>query len=282
MLSCARLLPYFRLIMTSIIFTGLDEMLLPLEEIDYQPVLKVVGELQQRNISLIPVTNNTRAEVEELNKKIGLNAPFVVECGSGIFIPQANNDFDITKTEIRDDYYLYQLGCTYTEARAALKAVQEEISKILRGFGDLDEENIQAIMEVSPAAARRAKSREFSEYFLTPNRLEIARLQAVAKEYGFKIISEGKLSLVAGGNADGRKAVAWLKENYQLNSSDKITTVGIGSTQQDLLLLESVDIPLVVPTAKGIDSNLANRNWQKVTDTSTRGWIQAIAFAIQN
>ena len=268
--------------MTSIIFTGLDGMLLPLEEINYQPVLKVVKKLQKHNIPLIPVTNNTRAEVEELNKKIGLNAPFVVEQGSGIFIPQENNNFDIAKTEIRGNYYVYQLGCTYTEARAALKAVQEEISKILRGFGDLDEENIQAIMEVSPAAARRAKSREFSEYFLTPNRLNISQLQAVVREYGFKIVPEEKLSLVMGGGADKGKAITWLKENYQSASSNNISTVGIGATKRDLSLLEAVDLPIVVPTTKGIDSNLANRNWKTVSDTGTLGWSDAIAKLIQD
>ena len=272
----------FELVMASIIFTGLDGTLLPSENVDYEPVLAAIEQLQQHNIPLIPVTNNTRAEVEELRRKIGWNTPFVVERGSGIFIPQGNTDFNLAETEIKDNYHFYQLGCTYTEARAALKAVQEEISKILRGFGDLDEENIQTIKGISPAAARRAKSREFSEYFLTPNRLDITQLQTVAEEYGFKIIPEGKLSLVMGGNADSRKAITWLKKNYQLNSSDKITTVGIGSTQQDLSLLESVDIPIVVPTAEGVEPSFAERNWEVVADTGRQGWINAIAKIIQH
>ena len=266
--------------MASIIFTGLDEILLPLEEINYQQVLEVVKKLQQHNIPLIPVTNNTRAEVEELIKKINLNTPFVVERGSGIFVPQKNNDFKLTETEVRDNYHLYQLGCTYTEARAALKAVQEEISKILRGFGDLDEENIQALKGISPAVARRAKSREFSEYFLTPNRLEIARLQTVAEEYGFKIVPEGKLSLVMGAGAGKGKAIAWLKKNYQFDRSDKIRTIGIGATKQDLPLLEAVDLPIIIPTVRGIDSSLAANNWETVSNTNTGGWIDAIAKII--
>ena len=268
--------------MASIIFTGLDGMLLPSENTDYEPVSKAIEQLQKQGILLIPVTNNTRAEVEELRLKIGLNTPFVVERGSSIFIPQENSDFNLAETKTNDNYHCYQLGCTYTEARAALKAVQEEISKILRGFGDLDEENIQTIKGISPAAARRAKSREFSEYFLTPNRLDIAQLQTVAEEYGFKIIPEGKLSLVMGGNADNRKAIAWLRENYQLNSADKITTVGIGSTSQDLFLLESVDLPIVVSTDRGIEPSFADRNWQTVTETGIQGWLKAIAKAIPN
>ena len=259
--------------------------LLSTEDINYEPVVAVVKNLRQQNIPLIPVTNNTRAEVEALSQKIGLNAPFVVEKGSGIFIPQGNSYFNVSQTETVDSYHLYQLGCTYTEARAALKAVQEEISKILRGFGDLDEENIQAIMGVSFAAARRAKLREFSEYFLTPSRLEITKLQTVAEEYGFKIISEGKLSLVTGGGADSGKAITWLKKNYQINNSPKpcnITTVGLGATKEDLPLLKAVDVPILIPTEEGVEPALKAQKWQVSSEIGICGWLSAIARFEQN
>ena len=269
--------------MSLIIFTGLDRMLLPIEEHDYESAIAIVQKLQQKNIPLIPVTNNTRAEVKALSEKVGFKDPFIVEQGSGIFIPQDNQDFKISDTETVDDYHLYQLGCTYTEARAALKVVQEEISKILRGFGDLDEENIQTMMGISSAAARRAKSREFSEYFLTPSRLEISKLQAVAEEYGFKIIPEDKLSLVMGGNAEKGKAVSWLKENYQSTNSDRVVTVGIGSTKQDLPLLEVVDVPVVVPNSQGLDPTLAaNKEWQISSESGALGWLSAIAKFCQD
>ena len=271
--------------MALIIFTGLDGILLPIEKRDYESVAVTVEQLQQQNIPLVPVTNNTRAEVEALFQEISLETPFVVEGGSGIFIPQDNQQFKIsnTDTDTIDNYHIYQLGCSYTEARAALKVVQEEISKILRGFGDLDEANIQTMMGISLAAARRAKSREFSEYFLTPSRLEISKLQTVAQEYGFNIIPEGKLSLVLGGSASPAKAVSWLKENYQASTkSEKLVTVGLGATEKDLPLLEAVDIPIVVPTSEEINSNLASKNFEVATAVGSLGWINAIAKVCQD
>ena len=174
--------------MSLIIFTNLDILLSQLEEQNYEPIISVIQELKHKNIPLILITNNTRAEIESLSQKIGLNDSLIVEQGSGIFISQDNHQLITSETTKVDNYHLYQLGCTYTEARAALKAVQEEINKILRGFGDLDEENIQPLIGSSLAMARRAKSREFSEYFLTPNRIAIQELRQVASEYGFKII----------------------------------------------------------------------------------------------
>lgn len=262
--------------MPLIIFTGLDGMLLPIEDHDYELITSVVQEFSQRDIPLIPVTNNTRAEVEELSRKIGLSTPFVVEQGSGIFIPQSNNNFTSPETNTVDNYHLYQLGCSYTEARAALKAVQEEISKILRGFGDMDEANIQSLKGLSLAAARRAKAREFSEYFMTPSRLDISTLQEIAIEYGFKILPQGDLSLIMGGKANQKQAIQWLKQNYQAGSDSKITTVGLGSTEQDLALLEAVDIPVVIPTPEGIEPSFAEKNWHSASVTGSLGWVEAL------
>lgn len=269
--------------MSLMILTGLSEILLPVEDYDCVEAISTVKQLQEQNIPLIPVINNTRAEVEAVSQTLGFNSAFVVEQGSGIFIPKNSQDFAIAQSEsveAVDGYNLYQLGCTYTEARAALKVVQEEISKILRGFGDLDEENVQKLMGVSLTAARRAKSREFSEYFLTPSRLQISKLQSVAQEYGFQIIPEGKLSLVMGAGAAKGKAVTWLKENYRSRNSGKVTTVGLGSTKQDLPLLEAVDIPIIVPTALGIDSSLESHGWQTASHTGAKGWVKAIAKII--
>ena len=271
--------------MTLMIFTGLNEIFLEPQDCDYQTIKTTIKQLQQKNIALIPVTNNTRAEVEELLLKLDLNVPFAVEAGSGIFIPQANHSFKISETETIetvDHYHLYQLGCTYTEARAALKVVQEEISKILRGFGDLDESNIKTMMGVSSAAAKRAKSREFSEYFLTPSRLEISKLQAVAEDYGFKIIPENKLSLVVGGGAGKEQAIKWFQENYQSANGAEIITVGLGSTAQDLDLLEAVDRPIIIPAQTGVAPDLANKNWQIETETGSVAWIKAIAKLINS
>ncbi|MDJ0568138.1 MAG: haloacid dehalogenase [Pleurocapsa sp. MO_192.B19] len=269
--------------MSLIIFTSLDKILSPLEEHEYELVMAVAQELQSRSIPLILVTNSTRAEVEEWSQKTGLNSPFIVEQGSGIFIPQANCQFIVTNIISVENYHLYQLGCTYTEARAALKAIQEEINKILRGFGDLDEENIQSLLGLSLAAARRAKAREFSEYFITPNRIAVEKLQEIATEYGFKIIAGDDLSLVMGGKANPGKAIEWLKHNYQAASDAEIVTAGLGSTKQDLAMLEAVDVPVIIPNSGGlVDLSFADKDWQISSRTGFLGWVESIKQICRN
>ena len=259
--------------MPLLIFTQLDDILSNFEESSSRIVAEAIAPLQSKNIPLIPITSKTRAETVDWMQKVGLDSPFIVEGGSGIFIPQSDSRFTTSTCDRLDNYYLHQLGCSYTEARAALKAVQEEISKILRGFGDMDEEAIQSLTGTS-TVARRAKAREFSEYFITPSRLEIEQLQQVAAEYGFKIIPGENLSLILGAKAEPAKATTWLRQNYP--ATDKIRTVGLGSTQADRTWLETVDIPIIIPNV-GVPAELEDRGWQITNQAGLEGWVKAIA-----
>ncbi len=269
--------------MSLIIFTGLDRVLLPIQNRNYyDQVLQTLRELQGKEVPLISVTANTRAEVEKLNKIIGLNDPFIVEHGSGIFIAKSDRRFavsEVDQTENQEKYYLKQLGCNYTEARAALKAVQEDINKILRGFGDLDEADVASLTGLSLTAARYAKAKEFSESFETPVRIPIAKIQAVAEEYGFRILSgDRNLSHIVGQGASRAKAVQWLKQNYQpAILEEKIVTVGLGSSSQDWEMLKSVDVPIVIPTSEGVPPSLADRGWKVASAIGSQGWVKSVA-----
>ena len=266
--------------MSLIIFTELDEILFPASESERELLATTIQQLQQHQIPLITVSGKTRAEVADWRQKLALDSPFIVERGSGIFFPSNKSNFKTTGTDKGDSYYLYQLGCSYTEARAALKAVQEEINKILRGFGDMDEANIQSLTNSSSAVARQAKAREFSEYFLTPSRLEIEQLQEVAAEYGFKILPGASLSLILGAGADEAKSIDFLRQRYITNRQN-IKTVGLGSSEGDLAMLETVDIPVVIPVSAGVPPCYRDKNYQVASNPGMLGWAESIKHICQ-
>ena len=270
--------------MSLIIFSGIEGIFsTAFTEQDYRSIKRAVEKLHQHHVSLVLVTNQTRAEVTDLASKIALDAPLIVEHGSGIFIPEQRSDFELEAVEKLDGYYLHQLGCNYTEARAALKAVQEEINKILRGFGDLDEADIQPLVGGSITKARQAKAREFSEYFFTPNRVPIAQLQEVATDYGFKIAPGEKLSLMMGGGADPALAVQWIVDHYQPNSdrnvttntTTNVTTVGLGSSVQDTIWLETVQQPMIIPNEVD-QGSIQHQHWQTAKEPGLTGWLNSI------
>lgn len=269
--------------MSLIIFTGIDEVFAATASAEVKAIADVLQDLQRQNIPLIPVTSKTRAEVADWLQKFNFISPMIVEGGSGIFIPQSEHRFATEATNTIEHDHLHQLGCSYTEARAALKAVQEEITKILRGFGDMDEEQIQSLIGGSKEAARKAKAREFSEYFLTPSRLEIEQLQEVAAEYGFKILPGDDLSLILGAAAGEAKAIDWLTKNFLANEQEQtVSTVGLGSTQQDLALLATVSIPIIIPNSPEVPTCFKDKNWQIAHNPGIDGWVESIKEIYQS
>ena len=256
--------------MSLIIFSG-EEIFSFFSDSNGQTV-SAIEKLQEQNIPLVVVTSKTRAEVAALAQLLNIPLTAIVEAGSAVYIPEAETNFQLAETSIVESDRIYQLGCSYTEARAALKAVQEEINKVLRGFGDLDEANVRVLIDATQQVARRAKSREFSEYFLTPSRLEIEQLQQVATEYGFRIIPGSKLSLITGAGANVATAMHWLQQNYV--DLDNLTTVGIGNVKSDLTMLKTAGVSYVVPSIEN-EALRGDRNWQ-VARVGIAGWQSAL------
>ena len=109
---------------------------------------------------------------------------------------------------------------------------------------------------------------------MTPNRLEIEQLQQVAEEYGFRITYDAHLSLIASAEAEISAAVSWLIQNF-VTTDNNLRTVGLGSTETDLAMLETVEIPIVIPSVEGVDPALADRDLQ-VAAVSIHGWLESI------
>ncbi|NEO25915.1 MAG: HAD hydrolase family protein, partial [Kamptonema sp. SIO4C4] len=93
-----------------LIFTDLDGTLLGSDDYRYEAAVPAIAQLQQRAIPLIPVTSKTRAEVEVLRHALHLTDPFIVENGSGIFIPVGDRHFTHEAEEHAQEYHLLRLG----------------------------------------------------------------------------------------------------------------------------------------------------------------------------
>ena len=263
--------------MMLIIFTSLDGNLLNQEE-DYQLIIPVIEQLKTQGIPIIPVTSKTRAEVEDWRETLGLHDPLIVENGSAIFIPKSDPSWQTDEATLESDYYVQTFGCSYIEARAGLKIIQSALRiNNLKGFGDFEDTEIQSLIGLSRKAAKRAKTREFSEPFIPPKNITTPELENAAAEFGFRVVVGDRFSYILGKNASVGDAVQWLIEHYQPETvPDKIVTIGLGNSYQDLAMLEKMDIPVVIASKTGIDSNLAGKGWKTSKSPGCQGWAEAI------
>lgn len=268
--------------MSLIIFTDLDGTLLNQEDYDYQPAIPMLEKFKSKNVPVIPVTSKTRAEVAQLRSDIGLNDPFIVENGSGIFVDRKDSRFLLATSITEDNYRLKLLGCNYQEARAGLKQISVDLGKDLRGFGDLSEAELQSLTSLPSAEIKLAQTREFTEPFITPKNLLGAKIEKTAAKYNFRVKVGDRFSHLIGANAGKGKAIKWLLQNYQTSdSTEKIVTVGLGNSPNDLEMLENVDIPIVIASQKGVHPQLKSLGWEVPNSPGSQGWAEATARIYQ-
>lgn len=261
-----------------ILFTDLDGTLLNNDSYSYDAALPVIDKLKLHNVPIIPVTSKTRAEVETLIQQIGITGPFVVENGSAIFIPRDTCPFELPEGDDDGPYRVVALGGAYVMARAGLKAIAQEIGRPLKGFGDLSIEQVQQLTGLSVQDAQRAKMREFTEPFITPKNTATEKLIAAVESMGFKVVVGDRFSHLIGGEAGKGVAVHRLVDLYATTfpETEKIFTVGLGNSPNDLDMLENVDQAIVLPGESGPHPQLADRGWQIAPKPAPAGWAIAV------
>lgn len=267
---------------TYLVFTDLDGTLLNHDDYRYDAALPMLAWLKDHQVPVIAVTSKTRIEVENLLCALALNEPFVVENGSGIFMPLTDNRFDLSvASHIPQDVWQQQhrlcLGCTYDQARQGLKTLSQALNLPLQGFGDLSTADLCQLTGLSPADAKQAQAREFTEPFVNPG-VEISDLERHVADLGYQVLVGDRFCHLMGLEAGKGNAVQLLVRCYQAQfPQTQLTTVGLGNSPNDVAMLEVVDIPIVIPGAKGPHPGLANRGWQVAPTTGAQGWAMALA-----
>ena len=261
--------------MTCIVFTDLDGTLLNSETYAYEAVLPTLARLAERGMPVVPVTSKTRQEVAQLRQDVGLDGPFVVENGSAIYIPMAQTAFSLPTGEAVDGYQILPLGCNYVTARAGLKAIAQDLGRPLKGFGDWSVDQIVQLTGLSPAQAKQAKAREFSEPFMTPKNVPADQLREAVEAMGFRVVLGDRFSHLIGAEAGKGNAVHRLVSLYQGDGS-RVTTIGLGNSPNDLDMLENVDYPIVLPSSRGPHPQLADRGWAIAPAPAPEGWSLAL------
>ena len=123
-----------------VVITDLDGTLLDRATYSYEPAMPALELLRQEKIPLVFCSAKTRAEQEVYQTELGIYAPFIVENGGAIFIPQGYFPFDFDYHKTIGSYLVIELGMPYQEVRHLLEWVRSELGIDFRGFGDMSPE----------------------------------------------------------------------------------------------------------------------------------------------
>jgi mannosyl-3-phosphoglycerate phosphatase len=260
--------------MNFIIFTDLDGTLLNHGDYSFDDAAPALRKIRDKGIPLIFTTSKTRLEVERLQATMQIQQPFIVENGAAVFFPDGCKGLRVDAGFRQRPYTVVQLGASYGEIRRFIYSVRERFT--IRGFGDMTPGEVAELTGLPPEQAAFAKRREFTEPFLLEDISEFEALERTAEAKGFKITRGGRFFHLIGIRQDKGQAARITAAIYARNSEGRVVSIGLGDSANDIPLLQSVDIPVLIPRPSGQHLKLTLPNLRKAAHPGSRGWNDVI------
>jgi mannosyl-3-phosphoglycerate phosphatase len=266
--------------MTKIIFTDLDGTLLDRETYSWAAARPALEWLKAHGVPWVIVTSKTQAEVRHWRRILGNVHPFVVENGGAIFMPRRYFNGTISGAVRRSGYEVIERGKPYAEVVLGLALASRASGCRLRAFHEMTARDVAVACHLPLDLAVLAKQREYDEAFQPLDAERTGELEAAIQAQGLQFIRGGRFHHVCGhhNKADAvRQLVTLFRRRY-----GQVNTIGLGDSFNDVALLQTVDVPVIV---RSRDSKALLRRVPNalVTDREgPEGWNEAILDVFRN
>ena len=197
-----------------LLFTDLDGTLI--DHHTYSPSIakKALKKLEEKDVPVVFCSSKTFAEQLHLQKKLGINHPFIVENGSAIAIPQGYFPYlPENAVQISESHDLIVLAKkNATDIENVLKRINEAFKLNLFGYSQSNDKIISAITGLKGKAVQRAKDRQFTESLFS----ERPSLEALKTfdAFGLCTLQGGRFLTVQDKEVDKGKAVCLVTDLF--------------------------------------------------------------------
>lgn len=231
---------------TMVLFTDLDGTLL---DARYRPgpATAALTRLSRAGVLVVFSSSKTRSEQEALRAELGVGGPFVVENGSAVL--RADRDVGAPRAGAVEPYVL---GVSARRCRDAVAAARASLGLRFRGFAEMSVAEVAAATGLAPAAATRARRREYSETLVGLGADDARRLAGALARRGLQLLPGGRHHTVSGAAADKGAALAWLMARLRRrHRAPGLPCVAVGDSENDVGMLVAADRAFLVGRADG-------------------------------
>lgn len=254
--------------MKYLVYSDLDGTLLNHDDYSFAEASEALSYLQEKSIPLIIVTSKTFAEVKPLQKKLNIKCPFIVENGAGIFIPK---DSVLAQDIIcEDDFLKISQAQSYLELRLFFKHLQQ--SYTIRGFGDMEVEEVMELTSLKSEDALNAMKRDFTEPFIIEGEVNIELLKKEANAEGLDIVKGGRFYHLISKDQDKAKAMKRLTHLFEEYFNTSLTEIALGDSANDFSMLKAAHKSVLIPAHNGVYADIKAPNISKAPFAGPKGW----------
>lgn len=260
-----------------IVFTDLDGCLLDHDDYNFEAAAPLLAKLAAQRVPVIPTTSKTVAEIKAMPIAFE-DVPLISENGMVIDFPPPGSK-GLFAGESR-----HHIGLSYDEIIAFLDELPSDLRQHIRGFHDMSAGDVVAATGLSPDQAVLAKTRLASEPFLwAGDEVDMTRLRRLAEAVGLVITRGGRfyhLMSLGGKQTAARRLMAKYREMFP---GDKMISIGLGDSYNDILLLSLVDYGIIIPNKKGgaIDVDKPQGQIIRAEMPGPEGWAAALGGLLQ-
>lgn len=229
-----------------LLFTDLDGTLL---DDGYRPgpAGAALARLQAAGVLVVFCSSKTRSEQEALRTALHVDGPFIVENGSAVLVPAPCADLDP-----RDGLGRHVLGVPAERCREAARSLRAPLRLAYRGFWEMSVQDVAAATGLEPAAARRARRREYSATLVGLTEAGAERLAGALAARGLRLSAGGRHHTVTGDAADKGAALAWLAARLRReHGQPALPAIAVGDSENDVPMLAAADRAYVVARDDG-------------------------------
>lgn len=265
-----------------IVFSDLDGTLFDAQDYSFSEAQAGLDLLHTKKISLIPCTSKTYKEVLEIRQKLHLETPFIVENGSAVLLPKesfADLDKDVLS---QDNYNVYILGKPYREVVEFLNELKLRFRLKVKGFSEMSLQEIREHTNLDKDNATLAAERMFSEPFIAEEKItNFNEVKDFAEEHGFRLLRGNRFYHLLGQTDKGR-AVKKTLDVYRSSGRQKLKSMGLGDSPNDLEMFQNVDQAVLIKRPSGEYAELGNiKNMFYSNNIGPAGWSEAVLHFIR-
>jgi len=239
------------------VFSGAGGGLLDRDTGSHEPARPAIAALARLGVPLVLCSSRPRGEVLLVSRRLGLDAPVIVENGAALIVPDGHLRSGVPGGRWDGEFHVLRLG----PRRETLR---------------------EALLEVAAAARVEVRipadpGREHSEPFLVEAEEDAATLAREAAARGLRV-ARGETHYYLCGGADKGLAVRTLLSLYE-REGRLPTAIALGAWQVDLPMLRAAHRPIVLPGPGGaVEPLLAAelKNAERARRGGPAGWNDAV------
>ena len=230
---------------TLMIFTDIDGTLINNDTFYEGENIEIAQTLSEHNHILIYNSSKTFSEIDLMQKRFNTSFPFICETGGGIY---HKNLFNQVSDRLRDGYsIMYEAKKIEMFKDIIEKEVQKNFKNDLDMFDDLCLDEKSKLSGLRGNDLYLASKRDFSMLISwKSDELRYSKFESVLHGYGLRLIKGGRFCHICTSHDKGQAVTFFLNQIKSSEMYNKIITIGIGDSTNDIEMLSNVDYACVV------------------------------------